>query len=171
VRVESRRAIHPPSNRLVVVALLAALAALGACRGGADQAQVQEHKHHHALNLPPVGPSVRLSLDGKPANVDLASLPLETGSHAVPFVQLWRAAWPSEDPTPLQFDFVGSDGFRPMSRPKCTRLLTGAELATARMDVVTHDLSLDDALNLPGCYRVHAVVAVEATSPRPAPPP
>jgi hypothetical protein len=155
-----------PPNRLVVVALLAVLAALAACKRGADQ--TSEHEHPHPLNLPPVGPEIRLSLGGKSADIDLATLPLETGSHAVPFVQLWKAAWPSEDPAPLQFDFVGSDGFRPMSRPKCTRLLTGAELATARVDLVTHDLSLDDASSLPGCYRVHAVIAIEATRPRPA---
>lgn len=66
-----------------------------------------------------------------------------------------------EDPSPLRFDIVGSDGFRPTSKPKCERLLTGRELASARLDVTTHDLLLDGGLKLPGCYRVRAVVAIE----------
>jgi hypothetical protein len=63
----------------------------------------------------------------------------------------------------LHFDLVGSDGFHPMSRPKCTQLLTGVEIAAARIDVITHDVSFDDGLNLPGCYRVKAVVSMDAT--------
>jgi hypothetical protein len=73
-----------------------------------------------------------------------------------------KTAFPSADPTPLKFDLVGSDGFRPMSRPKCSRLLTGDEIARARIDPVTHDVSYDPDVQLPGCYRVRAVVRIEA---------
>ncbi len=79
------------------------------------------------------------------------------------FAQLWKGAFPDEDPGPLHFDVVGSDGFRPTSRPKCPRLLTGAEMNAARLDAVTHDVSFDAGLDLPGCYRVRAVVRVEAS--------
>jgi hypothetical protein len=49
------------------------------------------------------------------------------------------------------------------SRPKCMRPLTGAEVAAALIDVITHNVSYPDALNLPGCYRVKAVVSIDAT--------
>jgi hypothetical protein len=144
----------------IVVALLASLASVAACKGGADQAHKDEH--HHEWNLPPVGTAVKVSLDGQSTDVPLSSLAAATPAGSVSFAQLWKAAWPSEDPSPLRFDVVGSDGFRPTSKPKCTRLLTGRELASARLDVTTHDLVLDESLKLPGCYRVRAVVAIEA---------
>jgi hypothetical protein len=120
-----------------------------------------ETGHHHELHLPPVGPAVRITLDGKSEEVALATVPLQGDSVAL--IDLWRAAFLGVDPGPLHFDLVGSDGFHPASRPKCTRLLTGVEVASARIDVVTHDVSFDDALNLPGCYRVKAVVSIDAT--------
>jgi hypothetical protein len=120
-----------------------------------------ESDHHHELHLPPVGPAVRITLDGKSEEVALATVPLQGDSVAL--IDLWKAAFSGVDPGPLHFDLVGSDGFHPASRPKCTRLLTGAEVASARINVVTHNVTFDDALNLPGCYRVKAVVSIEAT--------
>jgi hypothetical protein len=120
-----------------------------------------EQDHSHELHLPPVGPAVRITLDGKSEEVALATVPHQ--GDAVALIDLWRAAFLGVDPGPLHFDLVGSDGFHPASRPKCTRLLTGAEVLAARIDVVTHNVSFDDALNLPGCYRVKAVVSVDAT--------
>jgi hypothetical protein len=143
----------------IVVALLASLASLAACKGGAGKAH--EDEHHHEWNLPPVGTAVKVSLDGKSTDVTLSSLAADGRAGSVSFAQVWKAAWPSEDAAPLRFDLVGSDGFRPTSKPKCTRLLTGGELASARLDVTTHDLMLDESLKLPGCYRVRAVVAIE----------
>jgi hypothetical protein len=120
------------------------------------------HEHDHELHLPPVGPSVTVRFDGKAQDVTLASLPREPGSDVVPLVAVWKAAWPAQDPSPLHFDLVGSDGFRPMSRPKCTHLLGGDEVAHLRLNVVTHDVTVD-GLDLPGCYRVKAVIGIEAT--------
>jgi hypothetical protein len=74
-----------------------------------------------------------------------------------------KAAWPSEDPTKLHFDLVGSDGFRPTSRPMCPRPLTGDEAAHLQLDARTHDVLVDEGLDLPGCYHVRAVVTIEAT--------
>jgi hypothetical protein len=116
---------------------------------------------HHELNLPPVGPSVHVTLEGKAADVVLASVPHDGGS--APLVELWKAAFPSEDPAALHFDLVGSDGFHPSSRTKCARLLTGAEVAAGHIDAVSHNVTFDEGLNLPGCYRVKAVVRVDAT--------
>jgi hypothetical protein len=143
------------------LALLVALTAFSACAPTPAAAPPAEPEHHHELHLPPVGLAVRVTLDGKSNEVALATVPLQGDSVAL--VDLWRAAFPGVDPGPLHFDLVGSDGFHPASRPKCTRLLTGAEVATARIDVVTHNVSFDDALKLPGCYRVKAVVSVDAT--------
>jgi len=126
-----------------------------------EHPQTPPTEHHHELHLPPVGPRVSASLDGKTAEVVLADVP-HTGA-AASLAQVWKVAFPAEDATLLHFDLVGSDGFRPASRPACTRLLTGAEIAAARIDVVTHDVSFDSVAKLPGCYRVKAVVRLEAS--------
>ena len=122
------------------------------------------HDHEHLLHLPPVGATIKVSFDGKSVDVPLASVPVADGApRSISFTQLWTAAWPAADAAQLKFDFVGSDGFRSMSQPRCTRLLTGADLTTARLEVATHNLVLDDVLKLPGCYRVRAVVTIDAT--------
>ncbi len=102
-----------------------------------------------------------VGLDGKAVEVALASVPHE-GSFAM-LVDVWNQAFPSEDLAALHFDLVGADGFHPASRPACARPLTGAEIRTARMDLATHDVSFDEALKLPGCYRVKGVVRFEAS--------
>ena len=118
-------------------------------------------EHTHELHLPPAGPTVIVAFDGRSVDVSLASLSPDGGP--VTLGQVWRAAWPSQDPASLRFNLVGVDGFRPMSRPKCTRLLTGIEMAAARIDVGSHDVAFDDALGLAGCYRVKATVRLEAS--------
>jgi hypothetical protein len=137
------------------------LAIDAACASRPAEAPASAPPPHHELYLPPVGPSVHVTFEGKSADVVLATVPRE-GSSAL-LLDVWKVAFPSDDPGPLRFDLVGSDGFHPASRPKCTRLLTGTEVASARIDVVTHNVSFDDALNLPGCYRVKAVVGIDAT--------
>jgi hypothetical protein len=42
-------------------------------------------------------------------------------------------------------------------------VLTGRELATASIDVTTHNLSFEEGSKLPGCYRVKAIVSVDVT--------
>jgi hypothetical protein len=134
------------------------LATLAACAPAASAPQPTTEPHHE-LHLPPVGPSVHVTMDGNARDIALASLP-HVGTSAL-VVDLWKAAFPGEDPLPLHFDLVGSDGFHPGSRPKCARLLTGSEILGAHVDVVSHDISFDDALGLPGCYRVKAVVSMD----------
>jgi hypothetical protein len=107
---------------------------------------------------------VKVTFDGRSTEVALASIAHDAPATAVPLLAIWATAWPEQDPAPLRFDFVGSDGFRSTTRPKCARPLSGAELASARVDVATHDLLLDDPA-LPGCYRVHALVAIDAARP------
>jgi hypothetical protein len=102
-----------------------------------------------------------VSLDGSAKDVELAAIPRSAGSSLVTLSAIAKAGWPSEDPGHLRFELVGSDGFRPSSRPKCGRLLTGAEASHVSLDVTTHDVSVDDATSLPGCFHVRAVIVVE----------
>lgn len=139
-------------------ALLLSLAAVASC---AAYTPTFPPEPSHELHLPPVGPAVTVAFDGKSTDVPLASLP-QDGS-AASLLALWKAVFPAEDVATLHFDLLGSDGFHPASRPACARPLTGADMAAGRIDVVTHDVSYDDALKLPGCYRVKAVVRLEAT--------
>ncbi len=141
--------------------LTIALAASPACAPTPPAAAPPAPPAHHELHLPPVGPSVRITLDGKTADVVLSTLPHEGRSTTLG--EVWKLAFPAEDAAPLHFDLVGSDGFHPASRPKCARLLTGGEIAAARIDVVSHDVSFDDATDLPRCYRVKALVGMTAT--------
>jgi hypothetical protein len=86
-----------------------------------------------------VGPSVAVSLDGKAKDVALTVVAGAAGAGSVPLLDVFRAAWPSADPSSLRFDLVGSDGFRPLSRSKCTHLLGGDEAKHLRLNVVTQD--------------------------------
>lgn len=147
-----------PATCLALAAVLALLPACAASPAPTAQTAPQPAPHHE-LHLPPVGPQVTVAFEGKQADVVLASVPHDGTSASL--VQVWKLAFPAEDATPLLFDLVGSDGFHPASRPACSRPLTGAEIAAGRIDVVTHDVSFDDTLKLPGCYRVKAVVRVE----------
>lgn len=163
-------------SRPSLAALLVLVLAAGACHRGGDappapssssapapSAPSTDVEPHHELHLPPPAPTVHVSFDGKSADVALASVAAADTPGAVPFPALWKAAFPAIDPAPLHFDVVGADGFRPMSRAKCTRLLTGAEIAGARIVVASHDLVLADAASLPGCYHVKGVASIEAS--------
>jgi hypothetical protein len=120
-------------------------------------------EHHHEVNAPPAGTAVTVSLGGKSMSVDLRTVAGDGGADAIPFSQVVTAAFPAEDPGQLRYDLVGSDGFRPTSRPKCPHLLTGEDVAHLGLKVATHDVTADDKSMLPGCYHVKAVVSIEAT--------
>jgi hypothetical protein len=145
--------------KLRVPALVALVGLAASCHRSSNT----DAEHHHELNLPPVGAAVTVSLGGKPVSVDLSTMLRDGDADSVPLPQILAAAFPAENSALLHFDLVGSDGFRPTSRPKCPRLLTGDEIAHFALNVATHDVTLDDKIVLPGCYRVKAVVAVEAS--------
>jgi hypothetical protein len=173
-----------PNPPLPVTAAVLALASIVACRGAIPQAPPAAApagsaaspaassappavasapaEHHHEMHLPPVGPSVDVHLEGQTHSVVLAQLP-HGADDLVPLAAVVQAAYPAGDASRLHVDLVGSDGFRPISRPKCTHLLASEEVAHLRMNVVTHDVSIDEALALPGCYRVGAVVVIDLT--------
>jgi hypothetical protein len=142
-----------------VVALFGLIVSLAACRAHPNES----NERRHELNLPPVASSVSVHFDGASRSVELAGLVRDSGADSVALEAVFKAAWPSEDVSRLHFDLVGSDGFRPTSRPKCPRPLTGEEVAHVRLNVVTHDARVEDGLNLPGCYHVRSVVMIEAT--------
>ena len=110
---------------------------------------------------PPVGPQVKVTFGGKESSVTVAELPQTAGAIALP--ALIKKALPNQDPAALKYDLVGSDGFHVGSRPACSRPLTGAEIATGKLDATTHNVTYDAASTLPGCYRVHAVVKIDVT--------
>ena len=145
-------------NQLAFIAMLA----VSACAPRQPLTPAPESQPHHELHLPPVGESVRVTVDGKSVNVTMSAIPHDKGTSAS-LLELWKVAFPTEDAALLHFDMVGSDGFRPSSRPRCTRLLTGAEIGAAHIDLITHHVSFDNGVNLPGCYRVKAVVSLDAT--------
>jgi len=147
------------SPRARLVWPLVAFAALLPCckssgSNGAD--------HRHEPTPPPAGTALSVGLDGKSVSVDLRTL-ADDGATAVPLKLIVAAAFPAENPARLHFDLVGSDGFRPTSRPKCPHLLTGDDIAHFSLNVATHDVITDDKITLPGCYHVKAVVQVDAT--------
>jgi hypothetical protein len=126
----------------------------------------------HIAGFPPVAAGlirdlrVRWALEeaGQAYDVRLpdAQAPRPAGYRCLqPFGQV--PSYEEEGVSMFESDLVGSDGFHPMSRPQCTRLLRGAEIAVARMNLVTHNVSYNSAPILPGCYRVKAVVSLDAT--------
>ena len=86
---------------------------------------------------------------------------LAHGAPRIALADLWQAALPDRDPTPLSFDLFGSDGFHPSDRPPCAQPLTFELIRAAHIDVKSHDITFDSGRDLPGCYRVHAVVRFE----------
>jgi hypothetical protein len=148
-------------TRTVLAATLSTLVACGSTQAPTASPSPPPSEHHHELHLPPAGPQVSVGLDGKQVDVVLADVPHD--GPAAPLARVWSAAFPSQDPTALHFDLIGSDGFHPASRPACARPLTGAEIAAARIDVASHDVAFDDGVKLPGCYRVKGVVRIEAS--------
>jgi hypothetical protein len=137
-------------------AIAAIAALLPACSAASARTADPLPEHHHELQLPPVGPLVGVALDGKQVDVVLANVPHDGPSASL--VQVWKTAFPAEDVAALHFDLVGSDGFHPGARPACARPLNGAEIEAARIDVATHDVSFEETVKLPGCYRVKAVM-------------
>jgi len=130
--------------------------------GTSEGGQKERGPHQRRRKLPPPGPTVHVTLDGKTADVTLSSL-VHDGAPAPTIAAVWKAAFPAIDPGPLRFDLVGSDGFKASSRGRCSRLMTGAQIATAHLDPTSHNVSFDPGVELPHCFSILAVVNVDAT--------
>jgi hypothetical protein len=146
---------------ITAAVLAATVVAVAGCAAPSAPAVPPATEHHRELHLRAPTPQVSVALDGKQVDVVLADVPHDGA--AAPLGRVWASAFPTQDASPLHFDLLGSDGFHPSSRPACARLLTGAEVAAARIDVATHDVSFDDGVKLPGCYRVKGAVRIEAS--------
>lgn len=119
------------------------------------------HSHSARRGVFSGPPLVNLSFRSQTARVDLRRLPAEPvqGRALVRLARLWDAGGFSVPPTHL--DFVGDDGFRPGSKPKCPEKLAGAMLQRGYIDPTSRDLVWDEDLKLPGCYRVWGVASIE----------
>ena len=103
-----------------------------------------------------VGPKVSLVLGDKQVDVGLDEVPQADGM--VSLRDLWRAGLPTDEPMLLHFDLYDLHGFNLASRPACGQLLNGTDLASARMDVRTHDVSYKESIN--DCYRMRAITRI-----------
>jgi hypothetical protein len=150
----------PPCLALTVLLTLVSACAAEPAKPAAPPPEVASAppEHHHELHLPPAGPQVSVELGEKKVAITLADVPHGGGSARL--ASVWKAAFPDDDLMTLNVDLFGSDGFHPAARPACARLLTGAEIGTAQIEVATHDVSFDDGVTLPGCYRVKGVVRI-----------
>lgn len=115
---------------------------------------------HHAPRPPQAVPAITVTYDGRQVDVDPSAV--AKGAAKTSFLDLWKAAFPNDDASALTFDLVGSDGFRPTSRPACSHLLSASELSTGTVEVASHDLAFDEGVKLPKCYRVKALSRIEA---------
>src|ERR1700722_14827378 len=80
--------MHPPLRHAVVTAVSITAAACHGSSSTPSPLTEPEAGHHQELHLPPVGPTVRVTLDGKSADVALADIPHEV--HSVQLVQVWK---------------------------------------------------------------------------------
>lgn len=104
---------------------------------------------------------VSLVYGSSSVDVALSALPTQDykGAAVVPLTAVW-AAGGLKDPSALEFDFEGDDGFRPSTKSKCAAHITAAQLPKGYVLPDTRTLVWDDALGLPGCYSVHAIVKI-----------
>ena len=123
------------------------------------------HRHHAPMPDSSAPPLVSLQVGGTKAQVDLRTLPAETvaGKQVVRLSQVWRAAG-AGSAVPGHLDFVGDDGFRPGTKPRCPDRLAGSMLDHGFLDQASRNLTWDDD-RLPGCYRVRGVATIEAVDP------
>ncbi len=108
---------------------------------------------------------VTVTYAGSAKPVDVTTLATQDykGEPVVALSKIWEAAKLTGELTKLEFDFEGDDGFHPTSRPRCTALVPGAQIAQGYVLPATRSLVWDDALGLAGCYAVKGVAKVIAT--------
>ncbi len=133
-----------------------------------DRAPSHDHPPPSPSGAEALAPGmIRVSYEGREALVRLGDL--QHGGAKVRLLDVWEAAKLGAPASRLRFDFVGSDGFHPTSRPKCPELVDGALLDRGAIDVTTRGLSWEDSLGLAGCYRVRDTVRMSAVAQEPAP--
>ena len=131
-------------SRTARCARTAARVATGLCVLGLGVACDRTPSHDHppptasAAEPIPSG-SLRVAFGESSAVVKLAGLQRteRDGSAKVRLLDVWEAARLHAAASQLRFDFVGSDGFHPTSRPKCPELIDGALLDRGYVDPAT----------------------------------
>jgi hypothetical protein len=118
--------------------------------------------------------SVEVVYDGNTVTVDLAdveSVDLD-GVEAARLSDVFEAANLGVELAALEFDFEGSDGFLSSSSSNCEALvpLSGELLTQGYIELVSRNLSWDEALGFPGCLRVDDTARILATDAAPAGP-
>lgn len=154
------------SSRWLVIASLA----VGSVGCGNDTQAISQGTPAPSASVAAV--NVVLVHGSDTATVDVAALPSQTykDTSVVPLATVWAQGKLAGDVTKLAFDFEGDDGFRPSSKDKCKKNVTGDQLGKGYIVPKTRTLVWDDALGLPGCYNVHDVakmIAIDATEGAP----
>lgn len=111
------------------------------------------------------GVVVKVEYSGSVVPVDLGVLSTADykGLSLAKMSDVWVASGFSADLAKVQLDFEGDDGFHPSSKPSCQTAITGTMLEQGYIDPVLRNLLWDDALGLPGCFKVKGLARLIAS--------
>lgn len=165
-----RNSIHS-SRSVFVIAVAASLSfASAACSSSATSSTPAATSDGGAgdggTSTASSGPQiVTVTYGGTSKPIDITTLATQDykGEPVVALTKIWDETKITGDLAKLEFDFEGDDGFHPTSKPRCTTLIPGAQLAQGYVLPATRSLVWDDALGLAGCYAVKGVAKVIAT--------
>ncbi len=109
--------------------------------------------------------ALTVSYQGRSATVDLGTVATSSykGVDLVKLSDAWTSSQIAADRTTLEFEFVGSDGFKPSSKG-CVDL-AGSVLDQGYIDPTSRNLAWDEALGMRGCYAVIDTVQMNAHDP------
>jgi hypothetical protein len=112
------------------------------------------------------GPQLEVNYLAQSVPVDLSTLSTIDYKSAklVKLSDVWTASKISTDPTTLEYELVGSDGFKPSSKTGCVDL-PGTMLDKGYISPVTRNVVWDESLGLAGCYGVKDTATLNAHAP------
>ena len=109
--------------------------------------------------------ALAVSYQGRSVAVDLGTVATSSykGVDLVRLSDAWARSEIAADRTTLEFEFVGSDDFKPSSKG-CVDL-AGSVLDQGYIDPTSRNLTWDEALGFRGCYSVLGTVQMNAHDP------
>ncbi len=109
--------------------------------------------------------ALSVSYQGRSIAVELGTVAPSSykGVDLVKLSDAWTSSQIAADHTTLEFEFVGSDGFRPSSKG-CVDL-AGSVLDQGYIDPTSRNLTWDEGLGMRGCYSVIDTVQMNAHDP------